>query len=75
MDSEIQQIKACAEDLIDIANFPSTEKTVSDLLKKEAEIMQRCINNYDITQKRLRVDCEITPIQSPSPSQKGKKDY
>ena len=72
MDSEIQQIKTCAEDLIDIANFPSMEKTVSDLLKKEAEIMQRCLNNYDNIHKRLRVDCEITSVQSPSPKGKEK---
>ena len=38
MDSEIQQIKACAEDLIDIANFRSMEKTVSDLLKRKLRL-------------------------------------
>ena len=61
MDSEIQQIKARAKDLIVIANFPSMEKTVTDLLKEENEIMQKCITNYESIQKRFKIDCEISP--------------
>ena len=46
------------------------EKIVTDLLKKEAEIMQRCINIYESIQKQLRIECEITVQGS---SQKGKE--
>jgi hypothetical protein len=77
MELQAQQIKYCADDIIEISQISGMEKDIADLLTKEGRLIhQKYLDNFNSTQKRLKHHLDKDENQTPIDlSSKRKRRY